>query len=92
MPGKDTTAPRNGYFPAHCPSGVLDARVSAALTVRRAPHLHEDRGAQVLVSIPPVARAAGTAAGAENTLIEAVLCGEKGQSGAHRGRDGCALS
>ena len=54
--------------------------------------LHEDRGAQVLVSVPPVARAAGTAAGAENTLIEAVLCGEKGQSGAHHGRDGCALS
>ena len=34
--------------------------------------LHEDCGAQVLISVPPVAWAAGAAAGTENTLIEPV--------------------
>ena len=42
------------------------------------PHLHEDGGAQVLVSVPPVAGAAGTAAGAEDALIQPVLRGERG--------------
>lgn len=43
-----------------------------------APYLHEDCGSQVLVSIPPVARAAGAAAGAKNTLVQPILRAEKG--------------
>ena len=52
--------------------------VSASLPISKAPHLHEDRGAQVLVSVPPVAWAAGAAAGAENALIEPILWGGTG--------------
>ena len=56
--------------------GVLQLGLALREVVSGVDHpaigLPEDRGAQVLVSIPPVARAAGTAAGAENTLIEPV--------------------
>lgn len=36
-------------------------------------HLHEDGRAQILVSVPPVAGTAGAAAGAQDTLVQAVL-------------------
>lgn len=79
MPKKEAIAPQNiGFHFSYRNEG--------------APYLHKNRGSQVLVSIPPVARAARAAAGAENALIEPVLCGEKGQSGAHHGRDGRVLS
>lgn len=35
-------------------------------------HLHEDRGAEVLVGVPPVRRARGAAAGAQDALVHAV--------------------
>lgn len=36
-------------------------------------HLHQDSGAEVLVSVPPVTGAAGAAAGTQDTLVQAVL-------------------
>lgn len=42
------------------------------------PHLHENCRPQVLVSVPPVAGAAGAAAGTQDALVQPVLCGEKG--------------
>lgn len=59
------------------PSRPLSSTTSGCLRQGTA-HLHEDRRPQVLVSIPPVAGAAGAAAGAQDTLIQSILCGEKG--------------
>lgn len=42
-----------------------------------APYLHKNRRPQVFVPIPPVARAAGAAAGAEDALVEPILRGER---------------
>ena len=36
-------------------------------------HLHENRRSKVLVPIPPIAGAAGAAAGAQNAFVQAIL-------------------
>ena len=43
--------------------------------------LHDDGGAEVLVSVPPVGGAGGAAARAQNALVHAVLQGQRSAKG-----------
>lgn len=62
---------RAGSAVSRRPSAV--GRTAASSTAGAGAHLHQDSGAQVLVSVPPVTGAAGAAAGTQDTLVQAVL-------------------